>query len=115
MGLDEREQGIVASYSNRYAALAAGMSTEVRELFKSVVYLGPLRSPPQRFYDRTSASAAPGDGHHFAMYLFDNSTVLDSVNEWMEQLEIPYVLDAVPVRTLGPANLVGDLIALFAH
>ncbi len=110
--LDDREQGIVASYTNRYAALAAGIASEVRELLDSVVYLGPLRSAPQRFYDRTSASSTPGDGHHVAMYLFDNSAVLESVNEWMEQLEIPYELDAVPVKTSGPANLVGDLIAL---
>lgn len=108
----DHEQGIVSSYMNRYAALAAGMAAEIRELLDSVVYLGPLRSAPQRFYDRTSASSTPGDGHHVAMYLFDNSAVLESVNEWMDQLEIPYALDAVPVKTSGPANLVGDLIAL---
>lgn len=109
---DDREQGIVSSYTNRYAALAAGIASEVRALLDGVVYLGPLRSAPQRFYDRTSASSTPGDGHHVAMYLFDNSAVLESVNEWMEQLEIPYALDAVPVKTSGSANLVGDLIAL---
>ena len=110
--LDGREQGIVSSYTNRYAALAAGIAFEIRELLDSVVYLGPLRSAPQRFYDRTSASSTPGDGQHVAMYLFDNSAVLESVNEWMQNLEIPYALDAVPVKTSGPANLVGDLIAL---
>jgi predicted ATPase len=46
------------------------------------------------------------------MFLFDNSSVVDQLNAWLEELEVPYTLDVVPVRAMGSAELVGDLVAL---
>lgn len=105
----EREENVIRSYANRFGTLLAGVANEVRCLLDSIVYLGPFRSAPQRFYDRTAVSSRGGDGRQTAMFLFDNSAVVKEVNAWFKNLEIPYTLDVVPV---GATNLVGDLVAL---
>jgi len=111
-GIATLDEAIIRSYLANLGQLTAGVSHEVIQLLKSVVYLGPLRSPPQRFYNRSSTSTHPGDAHHIAMYLFDHSNVVKKVNEWLNALEVPYTLDVVPVRARGAGALVGDLVAL---
>lgn len=108
----DREQGVVDSYLNRTAKLAAGVATEVTQLLDSLVWLGPLRSAPQRVYDRADTTSIPGDGRHVAIYLFDHATVVAQVNEWLERLEVPYSLDVIPVNAGNSAHLVGDLVAI---
>lgn len=88
------------------------MGAELRALLANLTYLGPLRSAPQRFYNRASTSLRAGEGQHIAMYLFDNSSVVDQVNEWLQALEVPYTLNVVPVRAAASVELVGDLVAL---
>jgi predicted ATPase len=110
--VSDYDKRIIQTYLEALGQLTGGVEHEVRQLLNSVVYLGPHRSPPQRFYNRTTASKHPGDGHHIAMYLFDHSNVVNSVNEWLNALEVPYVLDVVPVRAKGAGALVGDLVAL---
>jgi tRNA1(Val) A37 N6-methylase TrmN6 len=112
VGRADRDESVASSYANRLARLAAGVSTEIRALLLSVVWLGPLRSAPQRFYDRSSTEAQQGDGRHVAMYLFDNATVLEQVNEWMRALEIPYELDVQTVGAGSVSSLIGDLVAV---
>jgi tRNA1(Val) A37 N6-methylase TrmN6 len=111
-GPADRDASVATSYANRLARLAAGVSTEVRSLLQNLVWLGPLRSAPQRFYDRGSTESQQGDGRHVAMYLFDNATILEQVNEWMRDLEIPYVLDIQSVGTGRVTDLIGDLVAV---
>lgn len=111
-GITGHEQGIVDSYINRTAKLAGGVSTEVAQLLDSLVWLGPLRSAPQRVYDRADTSSTPGDGRHVAIYLFDHATVVTQVNEWLKRLEVPYTLDVVPVNAGNSAHLIGDLVAI---
>ncbi|MFC7497071.1 MULTISPECIES: DUF3696 domain-containing protein [unclassified Nocardioides] len=111
-GISNHEQGIVDSYVNRTAKLAGGISVEVAQLLHSLVWLGPLRSAPQRVYDRADTSSTPGDGRHVAIYLFDHATVVTQVNEWLKRLEVPYTLDVVPVNAGNSAHLVGDLVAI---
>lgn len=83
----DREQGIVNSYVKRTVQLAAGTAIELRTLLSDLTYLGPLRSAPQRFYNRTAAAVGAGTaGEHVALYLFDNATEVDEVNEWMANL-----------------------------
>ncbi|ROR89997.1 DUF3696 domain-containing protein [Nocardioides aurantiacus] len=111
-GISNHEQGIVDSYVNRTAKLAGGVSAEVAQLLDSLVWLGPLRSAPQRVYDRADTSSTPGDGRHVAIYLFDHTTVVTQVNEWLKRLEVPYTLDVVPVNAGNSSHLIGDLVAI---
>ncbi|MEQ7848980.1 AAA family ATPase [Nocardioides kribbensis] len=112
VGSDEREQGIIDSYLNRTAKLAGGVADEITHLLEGIVWLGPLRSAPQRVYDRADTTSAPGDGRHVAIYLFDHATVVAQVNEWLKRLEVPYTLDVIPVNAGNSAHLIGDLVAI---
>jgi len=108
-----RELGIVQSYVNRTMQLAAGVSAELRLLFEELSYLGPMRSAPQRFYSRAATPAHWGSaGEHVALYLFDNASELDKVNDWLAALEIPYSLRVTPVIASGSTSIVGDLVAI---
>jgi type I restriction-modification system DNA methylase subunit len=111
-GETERDEGTVASYVKRTGQLASGLATELGHLFDSLVWLGPLRSAPKRFYDRANTNSEPGDGRHVAMYLFDHTSVTDQVNLWLKDLDIPYLLDVVPVAIGPTAHLTGDLVAI---
>lgn len=108
----QRDEGIVNSYLNRAGQLAAGVSTEVSSLLSDLVWIGPLRSAPKRVYERAEAHEETGDGRHVAIYLYDHATVASEVNEWLTQLEIPYVIEVVPVATEAAADFVGDLVAI---
>jgi predicted ATPase len=44
--------------------------------------------------------------------LFDNSSEVVKVNQWLEVLDIPYSLRVTPVSASGSASLLGDLVAL---
>ncbi|GAB98500.1 hypothetical protein GONAM_02_00220 [Gordonia namibiensis NBRC 108229] len=110
--VSDREEGVVASYLNRAAQLASGISNEVASLLNSIVWLGPLRSAPKRVYDRADVDEMSGDGRHIAVYLFDHATVVEQVNEWLVRLEVPYKLDVVPVTTGDAASLIGELVAI---
>ena len=109
----ERERTTDMSYTNRTARLLAGIGAEVRALLAGISYLGPLRSAPKRYYDRTSSGDRPGDGYETAMLLYNNSVVVDGVNEWLTHLEVPYELRMLPVEAQeGVASLVGDLVVM---
>lgn len=112
-GTGQRDPGIATSYAKRCARLVGGMAHEVEALLDSVVWLGPLRSAPQRVYDRADTTSKPGDGKHVAIYLFDHTSVVEQVNDWLDRLEVPYTLDVVRVSAgNAAANLVGDLVAI---
>lgn len=108
----EQDQHVVNFYLGFLAQLASEISGEIDQLLESLVWLGPLRSPPQRFYDRGDAKGGVGDGRQVAMYLFDHATVVGQVNEWLGRLEIPYILDVISAVTGNVATLVGDLVAI---
>lgn len=109
----ERERTTDMSYTNRTARLLAGIGAEVRALLAGISYLGPLRSAPKRYYDRTSSGDRPGDGYETAMLLYNNSVVVEGVNEWLTHLEVPYELQMLPVEAQeGVASLVGDLVVM---
>jgi predicted ATPase len=111
-GADNREAGIARSYATRFMQLAAGIGTEARTLLDDLGYLRPLRSAPQRFYDRAAATAGIGTpGERVALYLWDNRSEIEGVDSWLSRLGVPYELDVVPVRA-GRAAVLGDLVAL---
>jgi hypothetical protein len=107
-----QEQNVVRSYVNRLNQLATGVSTEFERLLRDLIYLGPLRSAPRRFYERTSAGDMKSTGgEEVALYLFDNRSQLERVNDWLDALGIKYELDVVPVHA-GTTPVVGDLVSL---
>ena len=112
-GSTGRDPGIVNSYVNRSMQLAAGVAEELRLLISDLSYLGPLRSPPQRIYNRAAAAVGAGTaGEHIALHLFDNSSEVTQVNEWLAALDVPYTLKVVPVIASGSTAVVGDLVAI---
>jgi predicted RNA methylase len=111
-GLDDGARTRLQSYTGSLARLAGGVATEIRQLLESVVWLGPLRSAPRRFYDRSSHGAAAGDGRHIALFLLDHATAVDQVNDWLERMEVPYSLKVLPLGTGSGVNVVGDLVAI---
>ena len=80
----------------------------------SVNYLAPLRSTPQRLYrisseNDDSAGITGIQGEFSANVLYHNEEVLDDVNLWFEQFEIPYELN---VAKLGETSLSGEHITI---
>lgn len=109
----ERQRSTDMSYTNRMARLLAGIGSEVRALLAGITYLGPLRSAPKRYYDRASNGDRPGDGYDTAMLLYNNSVIVEGVNEWLTHLEVPYDLQMLPIEAqAGVASLVGDLVVM---
>jgi hypothetical protein len=108
----DREESITESYANRTAQLLQGIRFEVRSLLGEMGYLGPLRSRPQRFYDRARAAAGDGSvGDKFALYLFDNRSDRQLVDQWLHRLGVPYSVDVVPLSA-GGTDVLGDMVAL---
>lgn len=108
----QREESVAQSYIDRTARLVAGPGRELRSILAGLVYLGPLRSAPQRFYSRTSGVGLPGDGRDAVLYLYDHEGVVEQVNEWFSILEIPYELGIIPISVGETPGLVGDLVAV---
>lgn len=80
----------------------------------SINYLGPLRSVPERLYDLwaesdPSAGITGVQGEHSANALHRNTNLEESVNDWFEQIEIPYEL---AVTKLGEPSLAGEHITI---
>ena len=91
-------------------------------LLRSVNYLGPLRSAPQRLYRHSNETdsfidVTGSQGEFSANVLYGGSLVgttlqwkvKDAVNHWFEQFDIPYELDVIP---LGEASLAGEYITI---
>jgi predicted ATPase/16S rRNA G966 N2-methylase RsmD len=107
--IDDRQ--LASLCLNRLAAFARGVGNEAKTLVDEMVYLGPVRRPPQRVHDRTAPSVGGAAiANNIAMHLFDNRTDTAVVNEWLARLGVPYTVDVVPVRV--GRELVGDLMAL---
>lgn len=109
---DERNLSTAQSYLDRLSRLIAGVGLEFRSLLDGLVYLGPLRSAPQRFYSRADGAGQPGDGRDAFLFLYDNSSAVEQVNTWFKELEIPYEVDVVPIHAAAAPGLVGDLVAV---
>lgn len=100
------------SYVDRLSRLVGGVGLELKTILDGLVYLGPLRSAPQRFYSRAAGSGHPGDGRDAFLFLYDNASSVQEVNDWFKKLEIPYAVDVVPVHAEAVPGLVGDLVAV---
>ena len=81
---------------------------------RSINYLGPLRSAPERLYRRSpeirvSSGVTGIQGENSVNVLDSSIPPLDYVNEFFEKFDIPYELD---VRSLGEASLAGEYITI---
>ena len=84
---------------------------------RSINYLGPLRSAPQRIYrlSSTDANTTGIQGEYSANVLFHDSCLRREVNHWCDPekkeygFDIPYELDVIPV---GEASLAGEYITI---
>jgi predicted ATPase len=111
-GIGRHASGSARSALGSLVELLDGISGDLRRLLDEMVYLGPLRSAPRRFYDRAAAAGSAGTiADNVALHLFDNSSDLAMVNEWLERLQVPYELDVVPVHA-GSRTALGDVVAL---
>ena len=79
-----------------------------------VNYLGPLRNAPERLYRLSDAgdSSVGIQGEYSANVLYHSRDVLDAVNEWLKQFDVPHELD---VLRSGEASLAGEHITIAFH
>ncbi|MCY3638028.1 MAG: AAA family ATPase, partial [Chloroflexi bacterium] len=82
---------------------------------RSINYLAPLRSPPERLYPLSSEiDSSPSittgiQGEFSASVLYHKQKIKESVNDWFERLEIPYELDVIKI---GEPSLAGEHITI---
>ena len=87
---------------------------DYERLLRSVNYLAPLRSAPERLYrlsreNDVSASITGVQGEFSANALYQQVGLLSEVNRWFEKLGISYKLDVIKV---GEVSFVGEHITI---
>ena len=90
------------------------MPEDYERHLRSVNYLGPLRSAPERLYRLSSENDDSADitgiqGELSAGALYHREEVRDVVNDWFERFEIPYELSVIK---LGEESLAGEHITI---
>ena len=89
-----------------------GIREEFIRLLNSMVYLGPFRKAPQRFYSEQESSTSSDDSSQVVKKLGQDSVSLQAVNTWLKRLEIPYTLDVKRVTVDGDGSMDLGLLAL---
>ena len=81
------------------------------DILRSVAYLGPLRSYPERLYIASGAgrSTVGVRGEFTPLVLYHNSTTIDALNDWLGKFDIPYKLE---IREVGGEDLAGKYITV---
>ena len=81
---------------------------------RKVVYLGPLRNPPQRLYPVSGGNkdtiGIRGEFLAHKLY-YDDSETKQEVNRWFEKFKIPYDLDTIPFSDKDE-DIIGDYVAV---
>jgi len=67
----------------------------MKAYFNSVVFIGPYRQPPSRYYAyRGAAPINVGSfGEGLPHLLYNNRKLIDKINKWLDRLELNYQLD----------------------
>ncbi len=81
---------------------------------QKVEYLGPMRQAPERIHVLSGerVNGAGTRGQHVVDLLARDPELLASANEWFERLEIPYLLEVLPVSDQSVAGAIGDVHCL---
>lgn len=94
------------------AAVASAIASEADELLQRIVYIGPLRPRPQRFYSRTAETTEGSDLTSAIIQLADDPKSVGQLNDWFNRLKLPYELDVKQVHVAGADAPVDDIVAL---
>ncbi len=81
--------------------LARPFQETARDFLSSLVFLGPMRASPRRWYE-ASGTSPKSVGYHGDLtpeVLRGNTDLVGEINEWLLQLDIPYKL---AISNLGP-------------
>ena len=80
-------------------------------LMNSIVYLGPLRSWPERLYpvSRKNRNDTGVRGEFTPEVLYSNRQFINSVNRWFERFGVPYTLQ---VDLFGTDDVTGEFVSL---
>jgi AAA15 family ATPase/GTPase len=92
--------------------LALAISTFFKKYLKNILYLGPQRQSPERYF--TFSGLQTGyvgkSGENVLNMLISNPKIKDRVNFWFEKLAIGYKLDLIPLSS--PKGEVKDVYSL---
>ena len=118
---DERETDadrelaeIVREVERTWSGYANAFQYELSNAMEALVYLGPLRRPPERFHVLSGArrTNVGREGEFTAELLSRRPDLIDDVNEWLRKLEIPYTLDALSVGDPAIRHSMGDVVVV---
>ena len=91
--------------------LTTDISQVYNDLLKSITYLGPLRSYPERLYTISGRGReSTGIRGEFTPHiLYYSSDIQTKVNQWFESFEIPYDLK---ISEFGDVQLAGKYVSI---
>ncbi len=85
------------------------ISSNFRKLLENLVYLGPLRSRPERIYEFSGDTTdyVGQSGEHMASILFQRPELVKQINEDLERLKVKYQLKVSKLQyeDAGPSNI----------
>jgi predicted ATPase len=86
--------------------IVGALAEDIKEKLKSILYLGPLRCYPSRFYTATEnkGKSVGKDGQDTVRMIHDaGKETLKEINEWFEKFEVPYsiITDSIGNNTTG--------------
>ena len=89
--------------------VAAHLCFPLPGLLESLVYLGPLRSQPERYYTFSGDTTdyVGQSGEHLPSLLFENRELVEQINDDLEQLGVKYRLkiDKLQYEDSSPSNV----------
>ncbi|EOL8957463.1 DUF3696 domain-containing protein [Cronobacter dublinensis] len=85
-------------------------SSEIMYQLKSIKYLGPLRTNPQRFYVsvKDDAGKMKGESNLGAELKEAGKSAINKINHWFKEFEIPY---SISLHNLG-TDYSGDIVSI---
>ena len=118
--IEEMRKGIVqtelehwdSTHQQVVALLPENVPLDYERYLASIIYLGPLRSYPQRIYSLTDLGddeSTGVQGHLAPNALYGRPGSLDRLNAWFERFQIPYDLH---IDRIARTELAGEYIVV---
>ena len=107
----EIERSLERALTPKQMLALKGIPDSVTEVLRSVRYLGPLRSPPERLYRMSGVESYTSGlrGEFVPHRLYYQPGLISDVNDWFRKFEIPYTLR---VDKVGEMAVTGEHVAL---
>ena len=111
---DKPFKDLVEALQLMWRQRSASFRSELAACMDSLVYLGPLRRAPARFQVITGArrTSVGREGEFAAEILRRRDDVLPRVNHWLDRLQIPYSVEALPLLAEDLSTTIGDVVVL---